>query len=181
MGHLTACILNGRTKVRRYPRECIRDSWDSIVTRRGASHAGAGASSPISIMCIICIICIICIMCIRGTAAYIRWGHRCSRNGQVLHCTTYIISACQAQGRPIYSLLAVSKWHRHSVHASIHGRTPRAMFSDRMARWKPCSGRKGKEGLPFTRSRGLLAYWRGPSTEDTRRLLGRESPHLRGR
>ena len=41
--------------------------------------------------------------------------------------------------------------------------------------------RKGKEGLPFTRTRGLLAYWRGPISEDARRLLGRESPHLRGR
>ena len=40
--------------------------------------------------------------------------------------------------------------------------------------------RKGKEGLPFTRTRGLLAYWRGPISEDARRLLGRESPHLRG-
>ena len=41
--------------------------------------------------------------------------------------------------------------------------------------------RKGKEGLPFTRTRGLLAYWRGPISEDARRLLGRGSPHLRGR
>ena len=27
---------------------------------------------------------------------------------------------------------------------------------------------KGKEGLPFTRTRGLLAYWRGPISEDAR-------------
>ena len=45
----------------------------------------------------------------------------------------------------------------------------------------PTVERKGKEGLPSARTRGLLAYWRGPISEDARRLLGRGSPHLRGR
>ena len=35
---------------------------------------------------------------------------------------------------------------------------------------------KGKEGLPFTRTRGLLAYWRGPISEDARRLLEGNHP-----
>ncbi len=40
--------------------------------------------------------------------------------------------------------------------------------------------RKGKEGFPFTRTRGLVAYWRGPISEDAMRLLGREQLASRG-
>jgi hypothetical protein len=41
-------------------------------------------------------------------------------------------------------------------------------------------GKERKGGLSYSRTRGLVAYWRGPISEDAMRLLGTEQPASRG-
>ena len=51
-----------------------------------------------------------------------------------------------------------------AIHSIVRAALPVCTDDDRSV--------KGKGSIPFTRTRGLLAYWRGPISEDARELSG---------
>ena len=72
-------------------------------------------------------------------------------------------------------------------HGSCRGPSGSDMHTQTQPNWKQKRNktakqkcRRRKEGFPITRTRGLVAYWRGPISEDAMRLLGREQPASRG-
>jgi hypothetical protein len=105
-----------------------------------------------------------------------------------------LIEKAKADKQPLYSCFVDFKKAYHTVprdllwtklqRIGVHGeflQGVQALYADvPMALQFEGKERRGKEGFPFTRTRGLVAYWRGPISEDAMRLLGREQPASRG-